>query len=161
MVQKGFAYLDAKFPGASRYFQDTVYNISARDGVLITPFGREKHLGSTLVQGDQWKRRNAERQAVNGSIQSPANSVTVRCLNAVNAALEEKIQNGEITEEEALLIITVHDSGLFEVKEEYVEWFEPMLREIANRPVPQLNNYQFTMKVGVGSSWSEAELNAK
>jgi len=160
MIRRGFASLDTKFPGASRYFDTTVDKISANNGVLITPFGREKHLGNSLNQGNEWARREAARQGVNGSIQSPANSVTVRCLNAVDAALEDKIQKGEMTEEEALLLITVHDSGVWEVKEEYVEWFEPMLREIASRPVPQLSNYKFTMKVGVGNSWSEAELNA-
>ena len=66
----------------------------------------------------------------------------------------------EMSEEDAFLILTVHDSGAWEVKDEHVEWFEPMVREVASRPVPQLGNYQFTMKVGVGNSWSEAEINA-
>jgi hypothetical protein len=58
------------------------------------------------------------------------------------------------------MIITVHDSGLWEVKDEHLGWFEPMLREIASRPVPQLDDWCFTMKVGIGASWSAAELNA-
>jgi len=161
MVDRGYASLDARFPAAAEYFINAVAEISANAGIHVTPYGRVKHLGSTLNAGSQWARENAERQAVNGTIQSPAASVTIRCLNAVNAYLEEMVDKGEMTVDEAYMIITVHDSGLWEVKDEHLGWFEPMLREIASRPVPQLDNYEFTMKVGIGQSWSEAELNAK
>ncbi len=161
MIASGYAALDARFPAAGEYFINTVSDISANAGVHVTPFGRVKHMGSTLNAGSKWARENAERQAVNGTIQSPAASVTIRALNAMDTQLEQQIKAGVMTEEEAALIITVHDSGLFEVKDEHLGWFEPMLRETAARPVPQLDNWSFTMKVGVGASWSEAELNAK
>jgi DNA polymerase-1 len=161
MVEDGYAALDERFPSAATYFQDTVAEISENAGTHQTPFGRVKHMGSTLNAGSRWMRENAERQAVNGTIQSPGASVTIRTLNAMNEYLEEQIEAGVMTEEEAALIITVHDSGLFEVKDEHLGWFEPKLREIASRPVPQLGNHCFTMKVGVGHSWSEAEINAK
>jgi DNA polymerase I-like protein with 3'-5' exonuclease and polymerase domains len=137
-----------------------VADISPNAGTLVTPFGRIKHMGTTMNSGNEWARANAERQAVNGSIQSPANSVTVRCLNAVDDYLMEQIEAGVLTDEEAFLILTVHDSGAWEVKDEHVDWFVPKIREISNLPVPQLDDFQFTMKVGVGNSWSEAELNA-
>jgi hypothetical protein len=79
----------------------------------------------------------------------------------MNEYLEHQIKEGVMTEEEAALVITVHDSGLFEVKDEHLGWFERNLRRISNLPVPQLGGWRFTMKVGVGPSWSEAELNAK
>jgi DNA polymerase-1 len=161
MVRAGYAALDARFPAAGEYFINTVAEISANAGVHETPFGRVKHMGSTLNSGNKWARENAERQAVNGTIQSPAASVTIRTLNAMNEYLEEQIKAGVMKAEEAALIITVHDSGLFEVKDEHLGWFEAKLREISNRPVPQFNDWRFTMKVGVGQSWSEAELNAK
>ncbi len=161
MVRDGYAALDIRFPGAATYFKDTVAEVSENAGIHQTPFGRVKHMGSTLNSGNRWMRENAERQAVNGTIQSPAASVTIRTLNAMNEYLEEQIEAGVMTEEEAALIITVHDSGLFEVKDEHLGWFEPKLREIASRPVPQLGGHCFTMKVGIGQSWSEAELNAK
>ena len=160
MVNRGFASLDERFPAAATYFQDTVAEISAKHGTHITRFGREKHMGTTLCSGNEWMRKEAERQAVNGSIQSPANSVTVRTLNAVDAHLIELILSGSLTEDEILLILTVHDSGAWETKEDHVEWFVPKLKEIAGRKIPQLDDFQFTMKVGVGNSWSEAEINA-
>ncbi len=161
MVNRGFQSLDDRFPAAATYFQDTVAEISAKQGTYITRFGREKHMGSTLNSGSEWMRGEAERQAVNGSIQSPANSVTVRTLNAVDAHLIDLINSGELTEDEIFLIITVHDSGAWETNTDHIEWFVPKLREIAGRKVPQLDDFQFTMKVGVGDSWSEAELNAE
>jgi DNA polymerase-1 len=161
MIRDGYAALDARFPAAGTYFINTVAEISANAGIHVTPFGRVKHMGSTLNSGNQWARQNAERQAVNGTIQSPAASVTIRTLNAMNAYLEEQIKEGVMTAEEAALIITVHDSGLFEVKDEHLGWFVPKLRRISNVPVHQLGGWRFTMKVGVGQSWSEAELNAK
>jgi DNA polymerase-1 len=160
LVDAGYQSLDNRFPGAAMYFKDMVAEISANAGIHVTEFGRSKHMGSTLNSGDQWTRENAERQAVNGTIQSPAASVTIRTLNAMNQYLEEQIKEGVMTEEEALMLVTVHDSGLFEVKDEHVEWFEAKLREISTIPVPQLGNFKFKMKVGVGNSWSEAELNA-
>ena len=160
MIKDGYAALDARFPGVATYFRNTVDTISANAGVHVTPFGRIKHMGTTLNSGNKGARENAERQAVNGTIQSPASAVTIRTLNAVNAALEDKIKKGEITEEDAFLVITVHDSGLWEVKNEHLEWFVPMVREIAMCPIPQLQNWQFKMKIGVGNSWTEAELNA-
>ncbi len=160
MVMDGYASLDERFPSMAQYFENTVAEISAKGGTLVTPFGRFKHMGSTLVSGNQWARANAERQAVNGSVQSPANSVTVRALNEVDALLDRRIEDGGMTEEEAFLILTVHDSGAWEVKDEHVDWFVPNLKEIAEKPVEQLNGHKFKMNVGVGHSWTEAELNA-
>ena len=97
---------------------------------------------------------------MNGSVQSPANSVTVRALNEVDALLEKRIDDGMMTEKEAFLILTVHDSGAWEVKDEHVDWFVPNLKEIAEKPVEQLSGHKFKMNVGVGHSWTEAELNA-
>lgn len=117
-------------------------------------------MGGTLNAPNEWARKEAERQAVNGSIQSPANSVTVRTLNAVDAHLIELINSRDLTEDELFLILTIHDSGAWEVQDKHLDWFIPKLREIASRKVPQLDDFQFTMKIGVGDSWSEAELNA-
>jgi DNA polymerase-1 len=161
MVRDGYASLDSRFPQVANYFENTVAEISASAGTHVTPFGRIKHMGSTLVSGNKWARANAERQAVNGTVQSPANSVTLRTLNAVDDAFTEKIQAGEMEEEDGLLAVTVHDSGVWEIKEELVDWFVPTLREIAALPVNELGGFEFKMKVGVGNSWTEAELNAK
>jgi DNA polymerase-1 len=161
MVKRGFASLDDRFPSAARYFTDTVNEISSNNGLYTTRFGRMKRMTGTMNSPNEWARKEAERQAVNGSIQSPANSVTVRCLTGVDAHLIDLIEKGEMTEEEIFLILTVHDSGAWEVKDHHVEWFVPKVKEIASRKVPELDDFQFTMKVGVGDSWSEAELNAK
>jgi len=160
MVRRGFASLDAQFPAASRYFTDTVNEISSNNGIYTTRFGRMKRMGTLMNANNEWARQEAERQAVNGSIQSPANSVTVRCLNNMDAAIEERVQAGLMREEDAFLVITVHDSGAWEVKDEHVDWFVPKLKEISSQPIPELDDFTFKMKVGVGNSWSEAELNA-
>ncbi len=160
MVKRGFASLDARFPAVARYFTDTVNQLSSDNGIYTTRFGRMKRMGSMMNAPNEWARKEAERQAVNGSIQSPANSVTVRCLNNVDAAIEDRIQAGLMKEEDAYLVITVHDSGAWEVNEKHLDWFVPKLQEIASQPVKELDDFQFTMKVGVGRSWSEAELNA-
>ena len=160
MIKKGFASLDEAFPAAARYFTDTVNEISSNNGVYTTRFGRMKRMGGSMTSGNEWARAEAERQAVNGSIQSPANSVTVRTLNAVDTHLTDLVNSGKMTEEEIYLVLTVHDSGCWEVMDEHIEWFVPKLKEIAGRKIPELDDFQFTMKVGVGDSWSEAEINA-
>ena len=160
MVKRGFASLDSRFPAVARYFTDTVNEISSKNGIHTTRFGRMKRMGSMMCAPNEWARKEAERQAVNGSIQSPANSVTVRCLNGMDAAIEDRIEAGLMKEEDAYLVITVHDSGAWEVNEKHLDWFVPKLQEVASKPIKELDDFQFTMKVGVGDSWSEAELNA-
>ncbi len=161
MVRRGFASLDARFPAAARYFTDTVNVITANNGIHTTPFGRMKRMGTMMNAPNEYARAEAERQAVNGTIQSSASSVTVRCLNNVDAFLEGEVQAGKMSRSDAFLVLTVHDSGAWEVRDEHVGWFVPKLQEIATLPVPELNDYQFTMNVGVGNSWTEAELNAE
>ncbi len=161
MIRKGFAQLDDRFPSAARYFNDTVNEIMANNGTYTTRFGREKRMGGTLNAGNEWARKEAERQAVNGSIQSPASSVTVRTLNEVDNYFIQEIHAKRMTEEDMFLILTVHDSGAWEIKEDMINIFVPKLNKIATRKIPELDDFQFTMKIGVGDSWSEAELAAK
>jgi DNA polymerase I len=161
MIRRGFEFLDERFPSASRYFEDTVNEISALNGVYITRFGREKRMGTSMNSANEYARKEAERQAVNGSIQSPAASVTIRTLNAMNTWIEERIEKKEWIESDGYLTITVHDSGLWEIKDDKVQDFVAALKEISNRKVPQLDDFQFTMKIGIGKSWSQAELNSK
>ncbi|MBW2561257.1 MAG: hypothetical protein JRE40_10450, partial [Deltaproteobacteria bacterium] len=99
MVKRGFDSLDERFPAVARYFTDTVNEISSDNGIHTTRFGRMRRMGSMMNAASEWAREEAERQAVNGSIQSPANSVTVRCLNNVDAAIEARIQAGLMKEE--------------------------------------------------------------
>jgi hypothetical protein len=73
----------------------------------------------------------------------------------------QEIHAKRMTEEDMFLIITVHDSGAWEVREDMVNLFVPELNRIATRKIPELDDFQFTMKIGVGDSWSEAELKAE
>ena len=161
MIAKGFAQLDERFKGAATYFQDVVDEVTSHNGLYISRFGRERHMGSTLNAPNQYMRENAERQAMNNSIQSPAAAVTIRTLNIVEEFLMDKIESGTMLDEDTYPILTVHDSGAWYVKEDLVDWFVPELRRIATRKISELDDYQFTMKIGVGDSWTEAELNAK
>jgi hypothetical protein len=78
----------------------------------------------------------------------------------MDGVLIKKVKTGELSEEDAFLILTVHDSGAWEVRDEHVDWFVPTLEKLASRPIEQFGGFQFTMKVGVGNSWTEAELAA-
>jgi DNA polymerase-1 len=161
MIKRGFKRIDERFAGAASYPADVVTEINNNNGVYVSRFGRVRHLGVTLNDANKYSRENAERQAVNNSIQSPAASVTIRTLNAVNGFIESEIADGNMVEEDAYLILTVHDSGVWSVDESKAEMLAKKLRELASREIPELNNHRFKMKVGIGKSWTEAELNAR
>lgn len=125
-------------------------------GILRMVFGRERRIHG-LNDPDNAKRAHAEREATNAAIQGPAGAITLRTMNRVRQILlTENINLNTIR-----LLNTVHDSMAYGVKSDYIDWFTPKFREIAERPIPELQNKSFPVKIGIGKTWTEAELNAK
>jgi DNA polymerase-1 len=153
----GMENFKAQFKGLSAYLEDTPELARSNQGILRTPFGRERRLGARLNEGNKGRREAAEREIVNFSIQSPAGGITLRTLIIMDNLIEGWIAEGSIKRGDVALINTVHDSVAYEVKDELVEWFTGVLQTVAERPIPELNNYKFDVKVGVGRNWTIAE----
>lgn len=145
-----------KYPEIEIYKADLVDISLANNCVYRTEFGREIHVPE-LTSNDDRRVNTLTRELLNKSVQGPAGSITLRTLNMIDAVLAKyNIDTNQIR-----LINTVHDSGLYGVKKHLTEWFKGIIKSVAERPIPEIYNKKFTVKIGVGSNWAEAELNAK
>lgn len=75
----------------------------------------------------------------------------------VDRILDGFIADGNLTEDDVRLINTVHDSVAYEVRDSHVDWFKAVLKQIGERPIPELGNQCFIMDIGTGQTWTEAE----
>lgn len=145
-----------KYPEIEIYKADLVDISLANNCVYRTEFGREIHVPE-LTSNDDRRVNTLTRELLNKSVQGPAGSITLRTLNMIDAVLAKyNIDTNQIR-----LINTVHDSGLYGVKKHLTEWFKGIIKSVAERPIPEIYSKKFTVKIGVGSNWAEAELNAK
>jgi DNA polymerase-1 len=158
MVKLGRANFSNLFPQVVDYLTNTPDIARLGGGTLVTPFGRERRMGSKLNDRLDTTRKAAEREIVNFVIQSTAGAVCVRTLNAIHQQLEQLIDAGHLKEDDAFLINTVHDSGAYEVREDLVEWFNnTIIKPTAERVIPEIQNSYFEIDMGVGNNWTEAE----
>ena len=160
MLNRGMDAFHQKFQGVSAYLASVPQIAKHNNGVYRTPFGRERHMGLRLRDKDEAKRNAAEREIVNFSIQSTAAAITIRTLNLVDGWIKQWREKGT-PEDDVFLVNTVHDSGVWEVENHFVDFFKKNLRVAAERKIPELSDKSFPCAVGVGKSWSDAEANAK
>jgi DNA polymerase-1 len=156
MVVKFLGRFHEKFIGIANYLERIPYEAAARNGLIITVFGRERHIAG-LNDSNRGRRNHAEREAVNNLIQSPAGAITLRTAIEVYKMLKKYNIKSDIVR----FVNTVHDSLVYEVRKDYVLWFREALKVIAERKIPELQNNSFPISIGVGDSWGAAELNSK
>jgi DNA polymerase I-like protein with 3'-5' exonuclease and polymerase domains len=123
-------------------------------------YGRERHFGDVICSYNDQIRKAAERECVNFLIQSVAGAVTIRTLILIDQMLDKYIDSGDLQENDAFLVNTVHDSLAYEVKDHLVPWFKSAMQAMATRVIPELGGHCFQMDVGVGKNWTEAEMAA-
>ena len=160
MLNEGMIRFKRLFPQLAEYLETLPDILRMRNGVLTTPFGRERRFGRRLNDGWEAARKRAEREAVNCSVQSPAGAIAIRTANMIDGYLSQWFESGQLQEEDVTLVNNVHDSLAYEVRDDLVPWFSDVLLQTAQRLIPELNNYQFKAKTGVGKSWTEAEMKA-
>jgi uracil-DNA glycosylase family 4 len=157
MLNEGMSRWKARFKGVGEYLQDIPENGRRNGGIVFNCFGRERRLGGRLSLKDDYRRGEAEREAVNFPIQSAAGALTNRTIGLVDRCLENLIEKGELKEDDVRLINTVHDSVAYEVRDSHMDWFIKVLRAIGERPIPELQNQSFKMDIGTGHCWTVAE----
>ncbi len=124
-------------------------------GIIKSVFGRERRM---MGLNDPYKgvREAAEREVTNFTISSPAAAITLRTINMVREVLKENNVGLDLVRP----LNTVHDSIAYGVHKSMIDWFGPVLKAVAERPIPELYAKIFPLKYGVGKTWTEAELNA-
>lgn len=144
-----------KYRKVNEFLEMTPEIARCQGGLLRSCFDRELIVHG-LNDENKFARAHAERKGTNFLIQSPAGAITLRTINLVAMLLEHHNVGSDLIR----LSNTVHDSVSYGVREDMVEWFIPVFKQIAQRQIPQIDNYFFPVKVGIGRTWSEAELAA-
>jgi DNA polymerase I-like protein with 3'-5' exonuclease and polymerase domains len=160
MLNEGMERWKARFYRVAEFMEEAPQKARDNNGIVVNAMGRERRFGDELWSPEDYVRAKADREVVNFEIQGPASALMNRLLNKVYAIVEQYIASGQIQRGDIKLVNTVHDSGGWEVKKYLTEWFVEILRQEATRSVPQLQNYSFSMDIGVGNCWAEAEVAA-
>jgi len=160
ILQEGIERWKEKFPNAQRYQEMITEELTLNNGVITTPFGRERHLREAFFASNSSLQRKALREAVNVKIQSTAASITYRVINCIDMILQDKINKKVLKPNDICLVNTVHDSIAYAVKHRYVDWFKSVLNTITNVEDPVLE-MKFPFDIGVGKNWADAEMNSK
>lgn len=87
---------------------------------VTSPLGRIRHLPDIESQ-DNGVRMEAERQAINSPVQATASDLTLFAGVEIHPYMNPR----EIT-----MVMTTHDSWDFEVREDRVDYYEPLIKDI-------------------------------
>ncbi len=121
-----------------------------RRGWVISPIGRKRHLWD-ITSDNKKVRGEAERQAINSPVQSMASDMMLLSMVLLHPKLDPKV---------ARIISTVHDSILFEIREEAVDDLLPMIQHtMENLPLEEVFDCLLTVPIvtdaKVGKFWAE------
>jgi DNA polymerase-1 len=145
-AQAAQEFIDAYFAGFPRVrgFIDRTLEEGRATGVVKTLYGRRR-LVPELTSRNGQIRSGAERYAVNMPIQGTAADIMKRAMIRVHAALND----------DARMILTVHDELLFEVRRERADEVAEIVRERMQNAASL--NVPLTVDVGVGENWKDAK----
>ncbi|HEX5487893.1 MAG TPA: DNA polymerase I [Rhodanobacteraceae bacterium] len=134
-----------RYPGV-KAFMDSTREQARLDGYVETLFGRRLYLDA-LRSRNAAQRAGAERAAINAPMQGTAADIIKRAMVAIDEWLSKR-------EDDAHMLMQVHDELVFEVREDAVEAVTQGVRErmqgAAELAVP------LQVAIGVGANWGEA-----
>jgi DNA polymerase-1 len=119
-------------------------------GYVKSPTGRVRHL-PTILSTDEGVQAEAEREAINSPVQGFASDLTVLAMVLLHERLDPR---------KAKIIGNVHDSIMFQVREEAAEEVAAIVKEtMENLPIKKLFGYTMTIPieadVTVSQHWGE------
>jgi DNA polymerase-1 len=122
-------------------------------GKVQSLIGRVRHLPDIESQ-DQEVRKEAERQAINSPVQGLASDFMLLALG---------ILHEQMPPDEAKIVGTIHDSGLFEIRDDVVDkWCGTIKYTMEHLPIKRLFGAELsvpvTVDVKVGQHWGEGEI---
>ncbi len=122
-------------------------------GYTKTLMGRRRYVAG-LNSSVPYIRAGAERMAVNAPIQGTAADIIKKASVAIQRSLNEKNKN-----EEAFLILQVHDELVFEVLEGFVEEFIDSTKTVMESVLEKEGRSEVPLEVHVkvGKSWGKIE----
>ena len=107
-----------QFYGVKRWIDDT-HAFARKHLKVVTPFGRARNLPDIGLP-DRGAVSGALRQAQNAPIQATASDLTLWLLHYIYSHIDK---------DNAVFLVSVHDSGVYAVKDEYMDSFINILKE--------------------------------
>lgn len=132
-----------QFSGVKKWIEAT-HRYALKNHQVVTPFGRLRHLPEVGLP-DKGAVSGALRQAQNAPVQATASDLTLWLLLKVFESMDSS---------KAHFLASVHDSGVYAVKDDYVNGFIKLLNDKLN----QLNETFTFLKVPMKLDVSVAEL---
>jgi len=120
---------------------------------VSSAIGRVRHLPDILSE-DEDVAAEAERQAINSPVQGLGSDLMLISLNRLHP---------QFPTDEVRIVGTVHDSGLFEIRDDVVDKWVPVIRDtMQDLPLKKMFGAQLTVPIvvdiKVGKHWGEGEL---
>lgn len=119
---------------------------------VVSLIGRVRHLPD-IDSEDKEVRAEAERQAINSPVQGLASDMTLLSIIILHGMMDPK---------EAKIVATVHDSILFEIRDDVVDKWAPIIKQtMENLPLKKKFGAELSVPVkvdiSVGQHWGEGE----
>jgi len=135
----------ARYPGVRDFMQTTREKARER-GYVETVFGRRLYL-DYISKGTGPQRAGAERAAINAPMQGTAADIIKRAMIDIDAWLAKQ-------DDDARMILQVHDELVFEVREGFVD---TLLTEAVTRMSSAAElRVPLVVDSGIGSNWDQA-----
>lgn len=132
------------FPGL-KDFVDRQHATVLNDGIVTNLFGRQYYIEGAL-SNRQEDIEAAYRKSVNYPVQGTASDVVVLALNRLARRIKKEKWPVQ-------MILTVHDSILFNVERSFKREFLPMCRDEMERRPPEIQYVQLYVDAKVGTRW--------
>jgi DNA polymerase I-like protein with 3'-5' exonuclease and polymerase domains len=141
----------AQFPGLVRW-HSRQKRLAHRHQQVSSAIGRVRHLPD-IMSPDNGVRMEAERQAINSPIQGLASDITLFGMVKLHPLLDHR---------EARMVMTLHDGIGFEIKEDRVEHYAPLIKEtLENLPLAKTFGARISVPliadVEAGTHWKGIE----
>jgi len=134
-------------------FLEGVAHLAVEEGRLTSPFGRVRRFMG-IDPSDPMKIARIQREAKNFYPQSGAAEQVFRSLNQMCRRFKRYKMK-------AWPVNIVYDNIIVEHPKSERRAVKDIMIEEMTRPVPELDNFQFTIDLGQADSWGEAERNAE
>lgn len=118
-----------RFSGLAEYLE-RVKGQAAREGYTVTLFGRRRYF-SGFNSSRSYIRASAERMAINAPIQGTAADIIKKAMVET-----EKELIGQVSNDEARLLLQVHDELIYEIKQDRVSELVPLIKDKMENILP-------------------------
>lgn len=133
-----------RYPGVKQFMSD-IQEKAKQDGYVETLLGRRLYLPE-LTSSNAMRRKAAERVAINAPMQGTAADIIKKAMIDLDRLIADK--------DDIRMIMQVHDELVFEVKEEKVEQYKALIKEVMENAVKL--TIPLIVEVNAGDNWDQA-----